>query len=305
MNAGIAIILFVSVAIIYMTIIDLWILLFRILGLNQEQARFQVISLWTNCGYTTSEAEIIVNVPSRRRLARMVMLFGNIFSVTIISLFVNAILTLPRYEAHEVLPFILGAGASFVAFLIIRRKPKVRKYFDDKIILAAEKRLHGKQSNSIILLDELSNNSLSKVILNKVPKSICDMPISKLGLEDKGIHPLYYLAPNQPIELVNEKTKLHPNTSLTVIGPFKAVKEFFVDHLQNETEKKDNGDSKETREASQTPNASNKDLNNSAEKKDEANSNTDNKMQSKDDNKQPDGGESSENTGKKADTDNE
>lgn len=234
MSAGIAIILFVSVAIIYITIIDLFTLVFRILGLTQEQARFQVISLLTNSGYTTKEAEIIVEVPSRRHLARTIMLFGSIFSVTFMSLFVSAVTQLPRYEAREVLPFILGTAAGFIIFMIIRRKPNVRRYFDDKIITAAEKRLVGKNTNSVILLDELTDASLSKVIINRVPKDLDNMPISELKLEDKGIHPLYCQKQGEPIQLVNKDTKLIPNFSLTVIGPIKAVRQIFVDSVENE-----------------------------------------------------------------------
>lgn len=239
MNPAIAIILFVAVAIIYMIIIDVCILLFRILGLTQEQAHFQVISLLTNCGYTTKECEIIVNVPARRHLARMIMLFGNIFSVTIISLFVNAIITLPRFTAYEVIPFILGTGSVFIAFVLIKRKPKVRKYFDDKIILAAEKRLHGKNSNSVILLDEFTDASLSKVILNKIPQSLKDKPLSNLNLKDKGIQPLFYHQSNKPIQIVNADTKLQPNISLTVVGPLKKVKEVFIDFMNQEIQADD------------------------------------------------------------------
>lgn len=46
-------------------------------GLSREHAKFQARSAWTGCGYTTSEAEDIVNHPVRRRIIMMLMFAGN------------------------------------------------------------------------------------------------------------------------------------------------------------------------------------------------------------------------------------
>ena len=47
-------------------------------GLSRESARFQARSAFTGVGYTTSEAESIVNHPVRRRIAMILMLMGNV-----------------------------------------------------------------------------------------------------------------------------------------------------------------------------------------------------------------------------------
>ena len=46
-------------------------------GLDRATASFQALSAFTNCGFTTREAESVVNHPQRRRIVRALMLLGN------------------------------------------------------------------------------------------------------------------------------------------------------------------------------------------------------------------------------------
>lgn len=54
-------------------------------GLSRDIARFQARSALTGVGYTTSEAEPIVNHPLRRRIVMFLMLVGNAGLVTIVA----------------------------------------------------------------------------------------------------------------------------------------------------------------------------------------------------------------------------
>ena len=56
---------------------------FMATGLSREAARFQARSAFTGVGYTTSEAESIVNHPVRRRIAMVLMLLGNVGVATV------------------------------------------------------------------------------------------------------------------------------------------------------------------------------------------------------------------------------
>ena len=56
-----------------------------ITGLSKESARFQARSAFTGVGFTTSEAEKIVNHPVRRRVVLTLMLLGNAGLVTILA----------------------------------------------------------------------------------------------------------------------------------------------------------------------------------------------------------------------------
>ncbi len=54
-------------------------------GLSQQSARFQARSAFTGVGFTTTEAEKVVNHPVRRRILMLLMLLGNVGIVTVIA----------------------------------------------------------------------------------------------------------------------------------------------------------------------------------------------------------------------------
>ena len=53
-------------------------------GLDGDRARFQALSAFTGTGFTTREAESIVNHPRRRKIVSWLMIMGNAGIVTII-----------------------------------------------------------------------------------------------------------------------------------------------------------------------------------------------------------------------------
>lgn len=63
---------------------------FQLTGLAQEVARFQARSAFTGVGFTTSEAEKIVNHPVRRKIAGLLMLAGNVGIALVIASMISA-----------------------------------------------------------------------------------------------------------------------------------------------------------------------------------------------------------------------
>lgn len=61
----------------------------KLTGLSMEKARFQVISIITNTGFTTKESELISQHPTRRKIAQALMLLSYVGYATLIGLFVN------------------------------------------------------------------------------------------------------------------------------------------------------------------------------------------------------------------------
>lgn len=63
-------------------------------GLSRESARFQARSALTGVGFTTGEAELVVNHPVRRRIVMMLMLLGSVGLATgvagLLATFLNA-----------------------------------------------------------------------------------------------------------------------------------------------------------------------------------------------------------------------
>ena len=92
---GTAILLFViltvSVVAVRVGSVALW-----MTGLPEHVARFQARSAFTNTGFTTPEASLVVNHPKRRRIISVLMTLGN---AGIISLMATIILSYVNFDA--------------------------------------------------------------------------------------------------------------------------------------------------------------------------------------------------------------
>jgi hypothetical protein len=78
-------------------------------GLDRPKAVFQSLSAFTGTGFTTREAEIIVNNPLRRKIVSVLMILGNAGIIAVIISATSSVVTSKAYELpiHFVL-FVLG-----------------------------------------------------------------------------------------------------------------------------------------------------------------------------------------------------
>ena len=131
MNIYPAMLLFSFVILLYWVIAELFTFFFRLTGLPAERARFQVVSLLTGTGFTTRESEIVLTSRLRRRLARVTMLFGYVFNITIVSAFINVFLSMKVVQAGSRLLGLLIPMSTLAVIFIFRRVPKVHAWADN------------------------------------------------------------------------------------------------------------------------------------------------------------------------------
>jgi K+/H+ antiporter YhaU regulatory subunit KhtT len=87
-------------------------------GLSRESARFQARSALSGVGFTTSEAEAVVNHPVRRRIVLALMLVGSAGVVTVIG---TLILSFGNLDANQgLLRTAILLGALLVLWLLAR-----------------------------------------------------------------------------------------------------------------------------------------------------------------------------------------
>ena len=70
----------------------------RMTGMEEQRARFQALSAFTGTGFTTREAEIVVNNPLRRRIVTWLMILGNAGIVTVIVGATSSVVTSQGYH---------------------------------------------------------------------------------------------------------------------------------------------------------------------------------------------------------------
>lgn len=106
----------------------------RMTGIDRETSRFQSLSAFTGTGFTTTEAENIVNHPQRRKIVKILMLLGNVGIITVVA---TVFLSFRGDNLNESLAKIGVLGVVLIVLLII----SLAKGLENVIDRFIEKRL--------------------------------------------------------------------------------------------------------------------------------------------------------------------
>lgn len=225
MNAYMALFLFSIIILVYWVITELFTILFRFTGLPDERARFQVISLLTGCGYTTKESEMFLSNKHRRTLARITMLFGYVFNITIVSAFINVFLSLKLTQAEHYYFGILIPLAAVAIIFIFMRVPRVRAW-GDSILQRVADRLVGRTDafNTVLLLDYIGTDTIALVTLRHIPDEYRNVPLSEMGLKaETGILVMLVEHEGNKAEPAGADTVFGIGDKLTVFGDYYTI----------------------------------------------------------------------------------
>ncbi|EPR44386.1 TrkA-C domain protein [Desulfovibrio sp. X2] len=157
-------------------------------GLSEDTARFQARSALTGVGFTTHEAEGVVNHPVRRRIVMQLMLWGNAGLVTAISslalTFVN--LSGPKAEMHHAI--YLGAG---LVLLVAASRSRFVNTHLSRLITWALKRYTDIDVQDYVSLMHLGEFRINELMVEDdfwlVDKDLQTLGLKKLGLQVLGI----------------------------------------------------------------------------------------------------------------------
>ena len=225
MSVYVALSLFSFIILLYWIITELFTILFRFTGLPDERARFQVISLLTGTGFTTKESELILSSRHRRRLARITMLFGYVFNITIVSAFINVFLS---FKVSQVENFFLGilipVTVIAVIFVFIR-VPGVRAWGDGFLQNLADLFLSRKETfNVVLLLDYIGSGTIAQVTLRHIPDEYLDVTLAETRLKaETGILVMLIEHRGEKAVAPNADTVFQVGDKLTVFGDYGTI----------------------------------------------------------------------------------
>ena len=163
MNIYVAATLFALLILLYWIISEVFTMIFRFIGLPEDKARFQVTSLLTGCGFTTHESEMILSTKRRRRLARITMLFGYVFNITVVSAFVNVFLSLKVSQVGGYIAGILIPLGTVATLIILARIPAVKAWIESSLRKAAGNLSKDKTVNTVMLIDHIGHGCIAQV----------------------------------------------------------------------------------------------------------------------------------------------
>ncbi len=229
MNIYVALSLFSFVILLYWVITELFTFFFRLTGLPTERARFQVISLLTGTGFTTRESEIIMRSRRRRRLARITMLFGFVFNITIVSAFINVFISMKIVQiGYQFLGFLIPLGM-FALIFIVMRMPKVHAWTDNLLRRIADRVFNRNETfNAVMLIDNIGSGAIIQVTIRHIPEAYRGRTLAETRLRpDTGILVMLVEHPGGSAVPAQADTVFEPGDRLTVFGDYKVVCDTF------------------------------------------------------------------------------
>jgi hypothetical protein len=184
----------------------------RITGLDEQSARFQSLSAFTGTGFTTREAESVVNYPIRRRIVMILMIAGNF---GLVSVFATLVMSLVITEGDtdaviEQVSWLLG-GLVLLWVLILNKRA-------DRIICAFVGRIL--ESTTF-----LGKRSFYRLLQVSDGYSVCEHSVGQLDhveerLKNLNLELLALKRADGDVMLEQPQTiRLEAGDSLVVFGP--------------------------------------------------------------------------------------
>ncbi|MFP4163168.1 MAG: hypothetical protein ACLFVE_04240 [Chitinispirillaceae bacterium] len=95
-------------------------------GLDQRKARFQALSAFSGTGFTTKEAESVINHPVRRKIISMLIVAGNVGIVALIVATTSSFMESEGYGKPINLVLLLVGG--YLIFRILSRHKLMHRW---------------------------------------------------------------------------------------------------------------------------------------------------------------------------------
>ena len=240
MNVWLAISLILAVTAIYMFMIEVFSVAFKLTGLATKKIRFQVASLFTGAGFTTQESELITNDDRRRRIAVTCMYTGHIFSVVIMGLVINVVIQIidalgatKQTRTFTEWYFIVFYISAFVFLLVLLIKiPGINRRFQrllENIAISASKR--NRHSNIITVLDFYGKNAICEVSLNNIPEFAEGVSLFEMKLTKKYVINILSIKRGKRMVDVTKDTMFRKGDVLVIYGYINDIKEAFINSV--------------------------------------------------------------------------
>ena len=203
MNIWLAISFVLAVVSVYLFVIEAFSVAFKLTGMATKKIRFQVASLFTSSGFTTSESELITNDDRRRRIATVCMYTGHIFSVLIMGLIINVL-------------FAIGTiNTSTTETIAINSSKKSR------------------HSNILTVIDLYGKHAIAEVILNQIPEFAKEKSLIEMGLTKKYVINILSIRRGKRLLDVTKDTMFVKGDVLVIYGLTNDIKEAFINSVEN------------------------------------------------------------------------
>lgn len=189
-------------------------------GLEKNKAKFQALSAFSGTGFTTKEAELVVNNPVRRKIIRYLMIMGNAGVVTVIVTATSSFSISSGFQLPiNILVLIAGI---FLIYKLASSRGFTRRWenFIEKKLIKSPK---FEESSTEDLLHFIEGYGLVKKIVPE-ESSMIGQSLAGMKLNEKGILVLGIERDKNWIPTPKASEVLQSFDRLVVYGPLDALK---------------------------------------------------------------------------------
>ena len=221
-----AIIVFNILVFIYQVMIEIFTTIYSIEGIQLDKAQFQIISILTGTGFTTSESELMLLTKRRRKITELMMLFSYIFNISIVSTLVNIIISSAGPAINELIIGIVLTIINFLIIALLNKSTKVKSKLENLIKKIATN-VRKKRKNPISVYDTLGDKVIAEINVLKINNKINNINTEKLK-EKYDIQVLVIKRGEQVISSIEPNITINYNDIVIVFGKMRNIKKIFV-----------------------------------------------------------------------------
>lgn len=244
MNVWLAVSLILAVITAYLLVIEIFSVAFKLTGLATNKIKFQVASIFTGTGFTTSESELITNDERRRKIAIVCSYTGHIFSVVIMGLIINVFVSIgfsltsthetPTFTEWYFIVFYISLGL-FLLMPFLKIPPINKRFqkFLESIAINSSK--HSRNTNILTVIDMHGKHAIAEVILNNIPDYAKEKPLYQMGLTKNFSINLLSIKRGKRVVDVTKDTMFRKGDILVIYGLINDIKEAFVNSINDKS----------------------------------------------------------------------
>ncbi len=206
--------------------IEIFTTIYSIEGIQLDKAQFQIISILTGTGFTTSESELMLLTKRRRKITELMMLFSYIFNISIVSTLVNIIISSAGPAINELIIGIVLTIINFLIIALLNKSTKVKSKLENLIKKIATN-VRKKRKNPISVYDTLGDKVIAEINVLKINNNMNNINTEKLK-EKYDIQVLVIKRGEQVISSIEPNITINYNDIVIVFGKMRNIKKIFV-----------------------------------------------------------------------------
>jgi hypothetical protein len=189
-------------------------------GMDKAKARFQALSAFSGTGFTTREAEMVVNHPRRRKIVTYLMILGNAGIVTMIATFVVSLR--PAGFLRPSLNMVIVAASLFILYRLVIHQ-QFAQGFTSKVRKVLRKTLHFERAHIEEILQQSDGYGVASVLIEK-ESYISGLTLRQSGLSEKDLIALSIERDGQVTPVPKAQNKIHAGDLLVCYGKLENLR---------------------------------------------------------------------------------